>query len=176
MKEKKQAEEASQSWATYYKQKLIDPEALAETVDVLKKRGKTIATLNGSFDLLHAGHLHMIFEASKVADVLIVALNSDHSIKRYKNAERPIIPLDDRLKMMAALGFVDYVTWFDETDPRELLKKIKPDIHVNGAEYGHNCIESGVVKEHGGSVHIVELVPGLSTSQIIKRIHAICDS
>lgn len=165
----------SQSWGNYYKEKLINPEMLVATVERLKESGKTIATLNGSFDLLHSGHLHIIFEASKVADILIVALNSDNSIKRYKNPLRPIIALEDRLRMMAALEFVDYVTWFDETDPRELLGKIKPHVHVNGAEYGHNCIEATVVKEHGGSIHIVDLVPGLSTTQIIKRIHAICD-
>ena len=72
--------------------------------------------------------------------------------------------------MMAALGFVDYVTWFEETDPRLLLSKIKPDVHVNGAEYGQNCIEAPTVRQHGGRVEIVELVPGLSTSELIKKI------
>jgi rfaE bifunctional protein nucleotidyltransferase chain/domain len=163
-------------WHVSYRQKLIDPKELAAKVAALKASGKKIATLNGSFDLLHAGHLHMIFEASQVADILIVALNSDSSIKQYKNPLRPIIDLEDRLKMMAALGFVDYVTWFDETDPRALLSIVKPNVHVNGAEYGHNCIEAATVKEHGGTIHIVELVPGLSTSNIIKRIKIICDS
>jgi len=71
--------------------------------------------------------------------------------------------------MMAALGFVDYVTWFDETDPCTILAKIKPHVHVNGAEYGENCIESDTVQINGGKIHIVQLVPGLSTSQILKK-------
>jgi len=76
----------------------------------------------------------MIHQASLQADVLIVALNSDNSIQKYKSPKRPIIPLIYRLRMMAALDFVDYVTSFEETDPRELLKRIKPHVHVNGAE------------------------------------------
>ncbi len=77
--------------------------------------------------------------------------------------------------MMAALGLVDTVTWFEETDPIALLEKINPDVHVNGAEYGANCIEAEVVKKHGGRIHIVQLVPGLSTSNIFAKIRQ-CDS
>lgn len=159
-----------QSWATYSKKKVIEPEKLQTKVAELKGQGKKIATLNGSFDLLHAGHLHIIFEASQVADVLIVALNTDRSIQEYKSPLRPIIPLEYRLQMMSALGFVDYVTWFDETDPIRILGVIKPHVHVNGAEYGENCIEAPIVKQHGGKIHIVQLVPGLSTSQVLKKI------
>lgn len=159
-----------QSWKTYSQSKYIDPKNLIAKVDELRAAGKSIATLNGSFDLMHAGHLHIVFEASQVCDVLIVALNTDRSIQEYKSPKRPIVPLEYRLQMMAALGFVDYVTWFDETDPRRILGEIKPDVHVNGAEYGENCIEAPVVKENGGRIHIVKLVPGLSTSQILKKI------
>lgn len=158
----------------FFARKWIEPSKLEETVESLKKAGKTVATLNGSFDLLHAGHLHMIYEASLQADVLILALNSDSSIKKYKSPLRPIVPLEFRLRMIAALDFVDYVTSFEETDPRLLLSKIKPDVHVNGAEYGTNCIEADVVKSHGGRVHIVELIPGLSTSTLIKKIVETC--
>jgi rfaE bifunctional protein nucleotidyltransferase chain/domain len=159
-----------QSWKDYSQNKYIDPKNLIAKVDELRAAGKSIATLNGSFDLMHAGHLHIVFEASQVCDVLIVALNTDRSIQEYKSPKRPIVPLEYRLQMMAALGFVDYVTWFDETDPRRILGEIKPDVHVNGAEYGENCIEAPVVKENGGRIHIVKLVPGLSTSQILKKI------
>lgn len=157
-------------WSVAYKKKVIPPSELAERIQDLKARQKKIASLNGSFDLLHAGHLQIIFEASQVGDVLLVALNSDSSIQQYKNPKRPIIPLEYRLQMMAALEFVDYVTWFEETDPRLLLSIIKPDIHVNGAEYGENCIEADIVRSHGGRIHIVELVPGLSTSALIRKI------
>lgn len=162
-------------WENHYKRKCIDPEEIEQRVSEIRKGGNKIATLNGSFDLLHAGHLHMLYEASKAADTLIVALNTDRSIQEYKSCERPIIPLNYRLQMMAALGFVDYVTWFDETNPCKLLAKIKPDVHVNGAEYGENCIEAKTVKKNGGQIKIVSLVPGLSTSQIVKKIGSLCD-
>ncbi|WP_316356125.1 adenylyltransferase/cytidyltransferase family protein [Candidatus Neptunichlamydia sp. REUL1] len=151
-------------------EKYISPEALKEKVLQLRQKGKTIATLNGSFDLLHAGHLKMIHEASEQANVLLMALNSDSSIQKYKSPLRPIVPLENRLEMVAALQFVDYVTYFNETDPITFLEMVKPDVHVNGAEYGGECIEANVVKKHGGRIHIVQLVPGLSTSNLIKKI------
>lgn len=151
-------------------EKYISPEVLAEKILELRQEGKTIATLNGSFDLLHAGHLKMIHEASQQADVLLMALNSDSSIQKYKSPLRPIVPLEHRLEMVAALQFVDYVTYFNETDPIAFLELVKPDVHVNGAEYGDECIEAKVVKKHGGRIHIVQLVPGLSTSNLIKKI------
>lgn len=104
------------------------------------------------------------------ADRLIVALNSDSSIRQYKGADRPIISLEYRLQMMAALEFVDYVTWFDETDPRAILGKIKPDVHVNGAEYGAGCIEAETIINHGGRIHLVDRIPSLATSAIIEKI------
>lgn len=160
----------SENWSIHYQQKVLPPNVIEKRVIDLKKSGKTIATLNGSFDLLHAGHLHIIYEASKQADLLIVALNTDQSIGNYKGKNRPIIPLEYRLQMMSALSFVNFVTWFDETDPRQLLQMIKPHVHVNGSEYGKNCIEAEVVRSNGGHVHIVDLLPGLSTSYIIKKI------
>ncbi|MCP5492473.1 MAG: adenylyltransferase/cytidyltransferase family protein [Chlamydiales bacterium] len=152
------------------REKQLTRSQLQVKVQELKAANKTIATLNGSFDLLHAGHLHILFEAASQADVLIVALNTDASIKRYKGEHRPICTLEERMAMMAALECVDYVTSFDEDTPIETLKIIQPNVHVNGAEYGENCIESGVVKAHGGRIHIVDLVPGLSTSKLIERI------
>lgn len=159
-----------QLWQDACQKKCIAPSDIERKVVEIRRSGKSIATLNGSFDLMHAGHLHIIFQASQSADILIVALNTDASIKQYKSSDRPIIPLQYRIEMMAALEFVDYVTWFEETDPRKMLEIIKPDIHVNGAEYGENCIEAETVKKHGGKIHIVQLVPGLSTSQIMKKI------
>lgn len=153
--------------------KYIHPDDLIEKIVTLKNSKKTIATLNGSFDLLHAGHLQIIYEASKQADVLIVALNSDESIKQYKSPLRPIIPLEYRMQMMAALSFVSYVTYFNETDPLKILTQIKPDVHVNGAEYGQDCIEAKLVRENGGRIHIVPLIPGLSTTTILKTISSI---
>jgi rfaE bifunctional protein nucleotidyltransferase chain/domain len=164
----------SNTFAEAIKEKYLLDDALEKKVAKLKMEGKTIVTLNGSFDLMHAGHLEMIYQASLQGDVLIVALNSDASIKKYKSPLRPIIPLEYRMQMMAALTMVDYVTAFDETDPISLLKKISPDVHVNGAEYGENCIEADVVRSGGGRIHIVSLVPYLSTSNIIRKIKETC--
>jgi D-glycero-beta-D-manno-heptose 1-phosphate adenylyltransferase len=158
------------SWSAAYQDKIIHPDYLSSFVEKLKKEGRTIVTLNGSFDLLHAGHLQIIFEASQLGDCLIVALNTDESIKQYKSPKRPLVPLKYRLQMMTALGFVHYATWFEETDQRQILSIIQPHIHVNGSEYGENCIEAETVREHGGRIHIVQLVPGLSTSSLIQKI------
>jgi D-glycero-beta-D-manno-heptose 1-phosphate adenylyltransferase len=154
--------------------KLINPKELKSRIDCLKKTNKTITTLNGSFDILHAGHLQIIYEASTLSDILIVALNSDISIKKYKSKSRPIISLSHRMQMLSALYFVDYVTYFDETDPINLLSIIKPHIHVNGSEYGQECIESKIVEKNGGKIYLVEKVKNkkndLSTTQIIQKI------
>ena len=160
-------------WEKEIKKKIIDPQKLIELSQAIKEQNKTIVSLNGSFDLMHAGHLYFIFEAKKQGDILIVALNSDASIKKYKNKNRPIVHLSCRLQMMAAIEFVDYVTWFDEIDPREVIKKIRPDVHVNGKEYTKDCIEKEIVKQVGARLHLVERVGKgvLSTSDIIKRIN-----
>lgn len=155
--------------------KYIDPADLEEKVGAIRRAGLRIATLNGSFDLMHAGHLEIIYQASLQADCLIVALNTDASVQQYKHPLRPIIPLEYRLQMMAALEMVDYVTWFSEVNPISLLQKICPDVHVNGSEYGADCIEAETVRKGGGRVHIVQKIPGLSTSEIIKKIVDLCD-
>lgn len=154
----------------YLQKKLIDPQNLEEKSAALRARHLTIATLNGSFDLLHAGHLYIIYQASLQADRLIVALNTDPSIQQYKGKDRPIVPLQYRLEMISALEFVDYVTWFSETDPRNILEKIRPDVHVNGKEYGEDCIEAGAVKSIGARLHLVDRIPSLATSAIIEKI------
>lgn len=162
--------QAEKTYAENAKKKYIDPKDLQMCVAKIRACNHTIATLNGSFDLLHAGHLEIIYQASKQADVLIIALNTDASIKAYKSPSRPIIPLEYRMQMIAALEMVDFVTYFNEVDPRNILTKIQPNIHVNGAEYGLNCIEADVVIAGGGKIHQVDLIPGLSTSAIYNKI------
>lgn len=158
------------TWATVSKKKILPREDLPNKLQELKQSGRTIATTNGAFDLLHSGHLQIIYEASKQADVLIVALNSDLSIKKYKDISRPIISLQYRLEMISALEFVSFVTWFDETNPIALLELIQPHVHINGREYGENCIEADIVKKYGGRIHITDIIPGFSTSKIIDKI------
>ncbi|MCB1148666.1 MAG: adenylyltransferase/cytidyltransferase family protein [Chlamydiia bacterium] len=157
-------------WNQEYLKKVVQPQDWRPWAASIRAQGKTIATLNGSFDLLHAGHLQILYEASLQADVFICALNSDASIKKYKSPLRPIIPLPFRMQMMAALEFVDFVTWFEETDPRAFLEAVRPDVHVNGSEYRENCIEQEVVEHGGGKVHFVDLIPGLSTTKILDAI------
>lgn len=164
------------TWAEESLSKIIEPEKIGELVTQLRTEGKTIVTVNGSFDLLHAGHLHQLYEAKGQGDVLICALNSDESIKKYKSKDRPILPLKYRMQMVSALLFVDYVTYFSETDPRALLETIRPDVHANGAEYGEDCIEAETVKKYGGTVHLVSKIEGLSTTELIERISAACVS
>ena len=161
-------------WKEKAQAKIIAPQDLEELVLSFRSKGQSIATINGSFDLMHAGHLHILFEGSQQADKLIVALNSDASIQSYKDPNRPIISLTYRLEMMAALEFVSFVTWFEETTPCNLIRMICPDVHVNGAEYGPNCIESKVVKYVGARLHLVERIPSLSTTELITKIQAIC--
>lgn len=143
---------------------------LPDLVHRLRSQGKTIGTLNGSFDLLHCGHLYIIQEAARQADVLIVGVNSDVSVKQYKDPSRPICRQEERVAMLSAIRWIDYVTVFDEPNPISLLEQIRPDVHTNGAEYGHDCIEAPVVRQHGGRIHLVDRIPTLSTTDLIKRV------
>jgi D-beta-D-heptose 7-phosphate kinase/D-beta-D-heptose 1-phosphate adenosyltransferase len=153
--------------------RLLNRAQLAPLAQTLKAQGKRIVTLNGSFDLLHAGHLHILEEAHNQGDVLIVGLNSDASVRAYKGAQRPIIPEAQRARMLLALRAVDYVHIFDESEPMPFLAEIKPHVHVNGSEYGADCIEAPMVKAAGGRIHIIEKIPGLSTSEILSRIRSL---
>jgi D-glycero-beta-D-manno-heptose 1-phosphate adenylyltransferase len=136
----------------------------------LKADGKRIVTINGSFDLLHYGHAYILEEARKLGDVLIVGLNSDSSVQSYKGPLRPIIPETERARLLLSLRAVDYVHIFDEPIPMPFLEEIRPHVHVNGSEYGERCIEAETVTRHGGRIHIVRKLDGLSTSDIVERI------
>lgn len=151
-------------------EKLKSEPALIRLVSRLKNQGKKIVTYNGSFDLLHAGHLRSLKEAKKQGDVLIILLNSDKSVKIYKGPFRPIIPEDERALMLEALSCVDYVTLFDDITPMRILEHIRPDIHCNGSDWGKDCVEREVVERNRGRVHILQWSPGLSTTNLMKRI------
>lgn len=153
--------------------KIIAPDAIASLARQIREDNRTIATLNGSFDLVHAGHLYMIEEAAKQCDVLIIAINSDDSIRAYKNPDRPIITLEHRLALLSAFEAVDYLTWFEETNPLNILEKIEPDVHVNGAEYGTECIEAPLLRKIGARLHLVDRIEGLSTSSIVSKIQSL---
>jgi D-beta-D-heptose 7-phosphate kinase / D-beta-D-heptose 1-phosphate adenosyltransferase len=148
--------------------RLVGRDGLAALARSLRAAGKRIVTINGSFDLLHAGHLHIIREASRQGDALIVGLNSDASVRRYKGPSRPLIAEGYRAELLLALRFVDYVHVFDEPDPIAFLEEVRPDVHVNGAEYGAECVEASVVARYGGRLHLVDRIDGLSTTAILE--------
>lgn len=135
----------------------------------LRKEKKIIVTTNGAFDILHVGHVRSLKKAKSFGDVLIVGLNSDSSIRRYKSLDRPIIPQEDRAEMLASLECVDYVVIFDELDPRKFLQAVKPNFHVK-SKLGFKGIERGVVESNGGKIILLEDIPGISTTDLIKKI------
>jgi D-beta-D-heptose 7-phosphate kinase/D-beta-D-heptose 1-phosphate adenosyltransferase len=150
--------------------RLVPRHSLAPLAATLRAKGKRIVTINGSFDLLHGGHLYILNEARRQGDVLIVGLNSDSSVKSYKGPTRPIVSERRRAEMLLALRMVDYVHIFDESDPRAFLKEVGPDVHVNGSEYGEDCIERDTVLHGGGQVYIVNRIPDLSTSDLVNSL------
>jgi len=152
--------------------RLVPRHALASLATTLRAKGKRIVTVNGSFDVLHNGHLYILNEARQRGDVLVVGLNSDASVRSYKGPERPIVPERRRAEMLLALRMVDYVHIFDESNPIAFLKEVNPDVHVNGSEYGEDCIESEAVRRAGGRIHIVDRIPGLSTSGVLESLQA----
>lgn len=135
-----------------------------------KRQGKTIVTYNGSFDIIHSGHVQSIHEAKSQGDVLFVLVNSDKSVRSYKGPTRPIIEEKERAKMISGVEGVDYVSIFNDVTPVKILEKIKPNVHCNGSDWGKNCVERGIVEKNGGRIHVLGWVPGLSTSKLIKRI------
>jgi len=152
--------------------RLVPRHILGDLATTLRAKGKRIVTINGTFDILHNGHLHILNEARQRGDVLIVAINSDTSVRFHKGPTRPIVPERRRAEMLLALRMVDYVHIFDEPDPIALLKEIRPDVHVNGSEYGEDCIESETVRRGGGIIHIVNRIPGMSTSGLVDTLQS----
>ena len=151
--------------------KIINSEKAAEISNSEKLNGKTVVFTNGCFDILHVGHLRYLFEAKEKGDILIVGLNSDASVKRLKGEKKPYVAQDERAELLAGLIPVDYVVIFEEDTPIELLKKIKPSVHVKGGDYTKEKLpETVVVEENGGRVEIVSLVKGKSTTNIIKEV------
>ncbi len=144
---------------------------LSQAIEESHLRGETIVMTNGCFDLLHAGHVDYLKKARALGDRLIVAVNTDSSIQRLKGAHRPVMPLEKRLEVLSALACVDWVVAFDQDTPAELIAQLQPDVLVKGADYQVNEIAGAdTVLSRGGRVETIDLVPGVSTSEIIQRI------
>ncbi len=133
--------------------------------------GKKVVLTNGCFDILHRGHLHLLKEAKKLGDLLLVAINSDSSVKNIKGPNRPILPETERAELVAALELVDYVTVFPEPDPYEVIKELRPDVLVKGGDWDHDrVVGKDIVEGDGGKVTIIPLLPSYSTTTIVERI------
>lgn len=150
---------------------LRDDMSIARHVNMWKALGKKIVFTNGCFDILHHGHLDLLAKAADMGNILIVALNTDASVKKLKGDERPINHEEDRLFQMASLLCVDAVCLFDEETPEQLIYKINPDVLVKGGDYNINTIVGAQhVMSYGGSVEVVPFVQGYSTTELINNI------
>ena len=151
--------------------KIVKLKDLVQKVSILRASGRTIVFTNGCFDILHVGHVRYLAAVRSEGDVLVVGLNSDESTRSIKQENRPIVSQDQRAEVLAGLECVDYITVFNEPDPLKLIQALKPDVLVKGADWKEeDIIGADVVKEGGGKVVRVDVVPDISTSRIIQRI------
>ncbi len=152
--------------------KIKSQEELIQIIERLKQEGKTIVTTNGSFDILHSAHANLLHQAKQQGDILVVLLNSDASIQRNKGPKRPIIPQEERAKMLSALKSTDYIIIFEEDTPLNLLEKIKPHKHAKGGSFIESRIneEKSLLESWNGKFIGLPLEQGFSTTNIIKKI------
>lgn len=152
-------------------QGVVTEDELLSEVGRLKSQGKRIVMTNGCFDILHKGHVDYLQKARSLGDVLIVAVNSDESVQKLKGPSRPIVPLENRMEVLAALGCVDLVVPFSEETPQRLISQVLPDILVKGGDYTVEQIAGHKeVLEHGGKVEILNFVDNCSTTSIVNKI------
>jgi D-beta-D-heptose 7-phosphate kinase/D-beta-D-heptose 1-phosphate adenosyltransferase len=154
--------------------KIFPREKLKEQLDGLRQAGKTIVFTNGCFDILHVGHVRYLREAKKLGDILVLALNSDVSVRAIKGEKRPLVPEDERADIMAALESIDYVILFDEPTPQQLIEYLHPDILVKGGDWAEAAIAgSDFIKAAGGRVVTIPLTEGRSTTNIVEKIRQV---
>lgn len=150
---------------------LVPRTELNNLLKKLREEGKTIVTTNGCFDILHVGHVRYLEKTKTFADVLIVALNSDKSVKSIKGDSRPINNENDRAEVLSGLKSVDYVVLFDEDSPIDLLLQIKPDVYTKGADYTVETLpEAKPIMDAGGRIEFISFVEGKSTTSIIEKM------
>jgi D-beta-D-heptose 7-phosphate kinase/D-beta-D-heptose 1-phosphate adenosyltransferase len=149
----------------------LEPAKLAPILKNLQNQGKKVVFTNGVFDLLHLGHVTYLQKARDLGDLLVVALNSDASVKRIKGPLKPLLPLAERAEMLLALACVDYVTFFEADTPFEAVKILRPDILVKGGDWAVDKIVGGdLVESWGGKVTNIPVVPGRSTTNLIEIV------
>lgn len=151
--------------------KIRSSQQIAALAEALHRENKKIVFTNGCFDLLHVGHMYLLREAKDLGDVLVVALNSDQSVKGLKGDSRPIVPGEDRAYAIAALESVDYLVMFDEPDPMELIRLIRPDVLVKGDDYQESeVVGADFLKSYGGVTRLIPLRRGISTTALVEKI------
>jgi len=152
------------------KSKIISPESLARKLARRRTKSDKVVFTNGCFDLIHKGHVSYLEAARRLGETLVVALNTDASVRRSKGPARPLNPLADRLEVMAALEAVDYVTWFSADTPLALIQKLNPDVLVKGGDWKPDqIVGSEHVLARGGLVKSLSFVQGRSTTGLIRR-------
>ncbi len=143
----------------------------SEEVKHWKMEGQKVVFTNGCFDLLHLGHVDYLEKARNLGDRLVVGLNTDSSVSRFKGPERPLQDQNSRARIIASLQFVDLVVFFDEDTPLNLISELVPNILVKGSDYlAENIVGADVVKKNGGVVKTIDFVPGYSTTRIVEKI------
>ncbi|MEE9566657.1 MAG: adenylyltransferase/cytidyltransferase family protein, partial [Desulfobacteria bacterium] len=145
-------------------EKILEREALKKTVHSLKEGGDKVVFTNGCFELLHIGHVRYLQAARAEGDVLVVGMNSDHSVRQIKGPIRPVVPENERAEVLASLACVDFVSLFDEPDPLAIISSLLPDVLVKGADWAEDAIVGrDIVEAHGGRVVRIPLTQGAST-------------
>ena len=151
--------------------KIYASEGLKEKIDHLRREGKKIVFTNGCFDILHVGHTGYLKEAKKMGDILVLALNSDESVRSLKGERRPLVPESERADVVASLESVDFVTIFDELTPLSLIEYLKPDVLVKGGDWAEDqVVGRESVKKWSGKVVIIPEIKGSSTTNIVEKI------
>ncbi len=134
-------------------------------------KGEKVVFTNGCFDLLHLGHVDYLEKARSLGDRLVIGLNTDDSVSRFKGSERPLQDQNSRARILAALQFVDAVVFFNEDTPLNLISELLPNVLVKGSDYlAENIVGADVVKKAGGKVETIDFVPGYSTTRIVEKI------
>ena len=150
--------------------KILTAEQMRAERDRLVSDGKKLVFTNGCFDIIHPGHLDLLSRARQLGDVLVVAINSDNSVRRLKGPERPVFPESERAEILKALDVVDFVCTFDEDTPLETILTIRPDVLVKGSDWAANIVGQSEVEGWGGKVEALPLVAGQSTTGVIERV------
>ena len=151
--------------------KIKNTDHASQLVAAWKSEGKKVVFTNGCFDLLHLGHVDYLEKARNLGDKLVLGLNTDDSVSRFKGPQRPIQDQNSRAHVLAALQFIDLVVFFNEDTPLNLISALVPDVLVKGSDYlAENIVGADVVKKAGGVVKTIDFVPGYSTSRIVEKI------